>query len=238
MQIKVDHREQDPEQSLSSFEQPKPGVYQAEIDDATVRFHEKGSSKKPRDIELVIKIIDDDDYAGARLWDYPSFSKAAQWKMDQVLLAAGVLSRKKRTYTFKSEKDVKKKLKGKRVTIRVRADSYEGEYRARIAQYMKPRDEDEDEEEFDEEEFEDEELEEEDDEELVDEDEDLDDEDEDEEDFDEEEWTLEEVKAMKIAQLRELADDLDIDHSGLKKAEIRELIVEELELDEEDEAPF
>lgn len=215
MEIKVDHREQDPEQSLSSFEQPKPGVYQGVIDDVTVRFTEKGSSKKVRDIELVVKIIDDEDYSGARLWDYPSFSKAATWKMDQLLLAIGLLSRSKRTYVFKSEADVKKKLKGKRLTIRVRGDSYEGEYKAKIAQYMKARDEDDEEEdeEFEEEEVENDELEEE----------------------DEAEHTLDEIAAMSIAQLREVADELEIDHAGVKKAALRELIVEELELEEEDD---
>lgn len=215
MEIKVDHREQDPEQSLSSFEQPKPGMYQGVVDDVTVRFTTKGSSKTVRDIELVVKIIDDEDYAGARLWDYPSFSKAAMWKMDQLLLAVGLLSRSKRTYSFKSEADVKKKLKGKRITIRVRGDSYEGEYKAKIAQYMKARDEGDEEEE--DEEFEESE------------------ESEESEEQGESEYTFEDISGMGIAQLREVADELEMDHAGVKKVALRDAILEELGLEEEDE---
>lgn len=215
MKIKIDHTDQDPSASTRSFEQPKPGVYPAVLDDATVRTTGSGSQTEPRDIEVVVKITGD-DYSGVRLWDYVSFSEAAQWKMDQLLLAAGVLSNKKRAKEFKTEKELERALKGTPVMIRVRGDSYEGEYRARVAQYL-PGDEP--------------------DEEVETEDLPPAETDEDEADEQVEEYTYEDIAGMKIVELRSLADDLEIDHAGVKKADLRDAILEEMGFDEE-EAPF
>lgn len=214
MRIKLDHREQDPDQSISSFEQPKPGVYKGEVMAATVRFKEEGKAKDLRDIEVVIKLTEG-DYAGAQLWDYPSFSEAAEWRMDQFMLATGVLTRKKRTAEWKSERELEKALKGSPVVVRVKADSYNDEYRARISQYMRPADDDDEgdtgEDVFGEDEAEGEES----DVEMPE--------------------SIAQVRALKIKGLRDVADELGLDHRGIKKDDLRQDVIDELELDEDSE---
>jgi len=251
LRIKLDHSEQDPDQSTASFEQPKPGIYRVRVEEATVRFN----NKKLRDIEVVAKVVAP-KYEGARLWDYPSFSKAAMWKMDQFMIAMGLMSRKKRRQEIKSEKELERKLKGTYAMVRVRGDSYEGEYKAKIAQWM-PDDEeysgdDEDDDDIiDDEELEDledeEDLEEEvdDDDEEEEEDDDEDEDEDDEGDEGDEEYSASDIRAMKIKELRAVADDLGLDHEGVKKPDLRDLILEELGLededdedDDEDEVPF
>lgn len=236
MKIKIDHTDQDPD-SITTFEQPKPGLYQAVIDAATVRFRDGVL----RDIEVVLKITNG-RYEGSKLWDYPSFSEAAKWRLDQFLLATGLLTREKRVLSVQSEKELQRQLTGKKVAIRVKGSSYNDEYRARVSQYIVPgqgtEDDDEDEDETMEE-LEAEPKPKKGSKEEVD----VtiprvadDDDDEDNEFV----VTKDLVTSMTVKALHDLAEEIGLAWKGIAKTDLQTLILEELELTDEDDAdvPF
>jgi hypothetical protein len=62
-----------------------------------------------------------------------------------------------------------------------------------------------------------------------------DDDDDDDEEDDEPEHTAESLKSKKIGELREIADELEVEHEGLGKSELRDAILEALEDDEDED---
>lgn len=208
--VKFDVSGTDPEKA-KEFEQPKPGVYRAKVHEINMGYSKDAKTSKPdktRPRMEVIFEIQDKAYKGTRLWDYVSFSEAAEWKLDQFLQAFGVATAKKRTGSFKTETIV-----GELCKVRVKADKdQEGNYRAKVAAIL-PLGEAEDDEDED---FDDEEEEEtEDDTEEEDEDEEDEDEESDDEEADDEEearyYDLAELKGMELATLKDVASDLGLE---------------------------
>lgn len=62
-----------------------------------------------------------------------------------------------------------------------------------------------------------------------------DEDDEDDDDDEDDEHTAESLKAKKLGELRKIADEIEVEHDGLKKAELIAAILEELEDDEDDD---
>lgn len=232
--------------------QPKPGVYMAKVVEVKPGYaKDRDTGEEDRDrprIQVVVEILKRGKgkaFAGARLWDYISMTEASEWKLDQFLQAMGVASKRKRKGTFDTDK-----LVGKTVPIKVDADTYQGEYRARLGAYLLELEEDddiEDEDLDDEEELDDDDLED-DDDDLDDDDEDDDDEDEDEEDDeddeedddeDSEDYDEDTLMAMSKEDLAEVADEFEVDFpSRLTKAgraKVVAAILEAIGEDEEDE---
>lgn len=238
------------------FEQPKPGVYVAEIQEINAGYAKGDDNKPDRSrprLEVIfgnLKKLDDpdDDTVYARLWRYLSYSDAAEIYMAQFLEALGVATEKKRKGTWDPDEHI-----GKKVKIRVAADTdLNNEYRGKVAGVFAF---DEDEEDFDDEEEEDVDVdEEEEEEEDVDEDDEEDEEDEDEdEDEDEEEEEEDEEEEDEsyedwtVAELKEECEARDLKTSGSKKALAKRLEQwdeenpdddEEDDDDDDDEAPF
>lgn len=126
-------------------------------------------------------------------------SDAAKWKLDQVLQAFGVATKKKRTGTFDTDD-----LVGGECQIRVKGGTYQGNYSAEVGAVLAKSDE-EDEDELEEDE-EDEELE-----------EDSDDDDEEESDEEEEDseddviyYDMPELAKMTLEALVDVAEDLEL----------------------------
>lgn len=209
--VKFNVTPSDPDAALrGAVEPPKPGVYKAKLVELKPGF-KKGDNGRPDKnaprLEVVVEVIGDKKYKGARLYDYISFDEASAWKMDQFLQVLGVANKKKRTGEFDTDKQI-----GKTFGIRVTGETYNDEYRARLRSYLLPtEDEDadeddedleddedvEDEDESDEEEDEDSDEEEEEEEEESDEDEEEEDDEEEDEDDDVPpyaEWLLDELK--------------------------------------------
>jgi hypothetical protein len=219
VKLKVDLTDQDPNESLGgNFEQPKPGIYSAKVKECTPRFEDE-DEKKVRDLEVVFEITDK-RYKGSRIWDYVGFSEAAKWKLDQFMLAIGKASTKKRKFTFDPDDAV-----GTPVTVRVRAGSYNGEYRAKVAQIL-ALDEDAAE---DEDVLDDEELEEEEEDELEEEEDDDEDwdeeEDEEAEDEEAEEWDEDSLNELSLAELKKVASEHGVE---VKKGKRKNTYVDEI----------
>lgn len=185
-------------------------------------------------------------FEGSRVWSYvmlpghPSYDRTV-WKLDQLLLALGVSTNKKRKGTFDPDDMV-----GEEVVVNVRPDTnLNGEYRGQIGSVMaydeetfgQESDEDDDEE-LDEEDLEEteEDDEEEDDEEEDDEDEDEVDDDEEEVEEDDE---TEDYSDWSIADLRAELKERELSSRGPKPTLIERLeeddASDEEEEDEEDE---
>lgn len=285
--IKYDVSDVDPNES-GGGEQPKPGVYTAQLSECNHRVAGEDKKGEDDDLEVVVRIVGDDTVYSP-LWDYVGLNKKTKWKLDQFLRAVGVAGvDKKRKGEFDPDKIAKAQPKFK---IRVKGDSYEGDYRAKIGAYLAPVDGDEEEDdpfkkkkgkgkaskktepepdEDDEEEDDDEDLGYDADEleemtlkevkdiarnldipvkkgkkkadyidEIIDAQADADEEEEEDDDEeDDQEYTYEDLEAMKIRELRNLADELEIDHDGMRKAALVDEIAEELGVEEDDEVPF
>jgi len=102
------------------FEQPKPGLYTVEIVEANART-EDGKN----DIELVIQIIGS-DFDGSRLWTYVGLGESTQWKLAELTDALGLPEKG----TIDTDK-----LLGKKMKVKVNADTYNNEYRARAGRF-------------------------------------------------------------------------------------------------------
>lgn len=247
MKIKYDVSKSDAEKAVGGdFEQPKPGVYTAKvvsITDTHPKDQKTGRPDKKRHmLEIVYEVVDK-KFKGSRVWDYivdyTDPESASIWKWDQFLQAFGYASKKKRKGTFDTDDVV-----GERCKIRIKGDSYDGEYRAKIGAVLAiGDDEDEeidDDEMDDDDELEDDELEDEDDDIEEGDDDDLDDDDDDEEilddDDDEEEeededddsdyLTEDDLRAMDKDDLKATAKDFDVSIKGKKKGAIIEEILE------------
>lgn len=127
--VKFDVSGSDPDKAASgSFEPPKPGVYKAKIAELKPGFTDNDKTR-PR-LEVVVEITDK-RFLGSRLWDYISFGEASQWKLDQFLQAMGLADKKKRKGTFDTDLLLNKPLK-----VRVKGETFNEEYRARLNAYI------------------------------------------------------------------------------------------------------
>lgn len=138
--VKFDVRSSDPDKAISGGEQPPPGLYKAKIKELKTGYAkgDDGEPDKTRPrLEVVYELVGKKNANFVNLYDYLSFSEAAQWRLDQFLQAVGVASKSKRTGTFKTEQYL-----GHPVRIRVKGETYNNEYRARVGQVMGGSDED------------------------------------------------------------------------------------------------
>lgn len=208
--IKFDVSNSDPKKALSGGgQQPKPGTYKVKIIQCKLG-HQRDNEDNKR-LEIIAEVLDK-AYKGARLYDYIGFDEAQEWKMDQFLQVLGIANPKKRKGQFKTEDVV-----GTLTKIRVKGDTYQGEYKAKLAAWLLDEDEDVDDEDLEDDELEDDELE-----EGDEEDEEADDEDEEaEEDEDEEggDYTYEDLAEMDLAELKALAEENEVDLGRAKKKE-------------------
>ncbi len=223
------------------FKPPKPGVYTANIDEI-----EAGESKAGNpQLRIVLKITGG-DFNGALLFHYVPTEPDAPgaFRMLELLKVTGH-NRKKGTLDTDS-------LVGKTIRVRVKGDSYEGEYTAKVGTLMPPGEDEEDEEDLSEEpktakttrrrraakpEPEEEEDDEADDEGEEDE-EDLDDEEEGEDGEDEGEGDEEEGDDYDEWSITELKEELG--NRGLRTAGKKTVLIGRLRKDDEAEAddPF
>ncbi len=136
---------------VMSFQQPKPGLYKCKVEEMD---HGPSKAGKPQ-FKVVFK-VQDGEFKGSNLFHYvpsdpssPGYFRLAELATAFGLRAKGVI--------------VTEKMVGTTVNVRVKSDTYEGEYRARVGSVlpMKGEDaaeEDLDDEDLDEEEGEDEEV--------------------------------------------------------------------------------
>lgn len=129
------------------FEQPKPGIYIAELTEVNEGFSKgddgKPDKSRPR-LECIYKIVGEGREGSkpekqySRLWDYVSFSEAAEWKLAQFGLALGLKMKNGGIDdAIEIEADKPGTVIGKQVMIRVKKDSdLEGNYRGKIASLM------------------------------------------------------------------------------------------------------
>ena len=209
--IKFDVSGQDPSESSSNYaEAPQPGVYHVKLVEVKPGYPRNDENRERPRLEIVAEVCKakgaKSKHNGARLWDYIGFAENQAWKLDQFLQSVGVATNKKRSGSFDPDK-----LVGKIVQVRVAADTYEGQYTARLKSYLldvQSEDEDDDLDEDDDFDVEDDDLEEDDldEDEDEDEDEDLDDDDDEDEDDEDEDGpvSMSDLKSMDLAELKAL----------------------------------
>lgn len=124
--------------AASGGEQPQPGLYTGEISEIKHRTN-RGQGKED-DLEVIYKIVGEEkNYA--RIWDYVGLENdSTEWKRAQFLEAVGVANATNREGEFNPEKLTPKfngketsRSKGVQVKLRIRGDSYNGEYKAKVA---------------------------------------------------------------------------------------------------------
>lgn len=228
------------------------GVYIAELAEANLGYSKDDDGKPDKDrprIECIWKPIAQAD--GSPLdknympvWDYVSFSDAAEWKLDQFLQSIGVDTESEeegeldltrfaaKVTNLKGEESKGKKGTPVKCKIRVvGGKNLEGDYKPKIGGTYRLTDEDE--------EALDEELEAAAEEETEPDEPEWEDED-DEGEGEEDDLTAEDVDEMPAADLKALVKEHGIKvKKGMKVKDVRELVKEELGLDEdEDDLPF
>lgn len=104
-------------------EQPKPGVYVAEIVKAEVR-ETKSDGSPANDVHVTLNL--GANYAWVH--SYIGLDEASDWKLAEFTRALGL----KEKGAFDTDK-----LKGKVVRTKINADSYENEYRGKPGRFMK-----------------------------------------------------------------------------------------------------
>lgn len=107
-------------------EVPKPGTYTAKIVEAEHRT-EKADGSPANDIKLTLSLGDEYRY----LYTYIGLSKSSAWKLKELTTALGLKD--------KGQIDTDK-LKGKVLSIQVKADTYDGEPTAKVGKLFKAKD--------------------------------------------------------------------------------------------------
>jgi hypothetical protein len=110
---------------------PSPNVYQAKITSADIT---KPEGKDER-IELVVEIVNDSDFNGAKLYEYVNMeSDSAAWKLRELLEAAAVVTDRKTSEsgTLDTDKDLVGKIIGIKTFIRPADDARGFDEQARI----------------------------------------------------------------------------------------------------------
>jgi SAP domain len=113
------------------FEQPKPGIYPAKLESVEV-----GKSKAGNE-QLVIQLrLKSGDYKGALLWHYvpTDTDSPGAFRMVELIKVLGL----KPAGTLDTDK-----IEGQSIQVRVKADSYNGEYRARVGALLPEGDDEE-----------------------------------------------------------------------------------------------
>ena len=218
------------------FVQAPKGVYIAELTEANLGYSKDNDGKpdktRPR-VECIYSIVAESDGSKpaaqySRIWDYVSFSDAAEWKLDMFLQSFGIATKQKEkgqldlTRIAGKVTDMKGAThdgKAAKVKVRVAAGKdLQGDYRAKIGgTYL----------------LVDEAVEElnDDIESAMDDDELIDDEGPEDADY-----TAEDIDEMLAADLKALVKEEGFTvKKGMKVAEVRELVKEELGLNEVDE---
>ena len=189
MGLKIKYDSTKVDRSKDNGEPPKPGVYRMTIKEAS---HVPPKDGKDAYIQFIVRIKDGSS-KGYGFWDRVSLGESSAWKLDQYIQAALSIDTSKKS---KGSIDIADFLNAD-VMGRVKHDTYEGEYRPKLAAVLPYQsDEDEDDEDEDDEDDEDVEDEEDDGDDSEDDDEsdddsddddDSEDEDDDDDDDDEEE---------------------------------------------------
>lgn len=110
------------ERGGGNYEQPKPGLYEMEIKEAN---HRDADGKN--DIELVLEVTKgNNDFVGARVWTYVGLGEASQWKLAELTDALGLPESGTLDTT---------KLLGKKMKVKINADSWNDQYRARAGRF-------------------------------------------------------------------------------------------------------
>lgn len=149
----------EPNQASMGGEQPKPGLYDAEIHEINVR-DDRGPGKET-DLEVIYRLLkegtDEIDGQYNRVWDYVGWeNETTEWKRAQFLEAIKVVDEDDRKGDFDPE-DHAVKVNGKEtsstrgtfVKLRIRPDSFGGQYKAKVGAVLPvPSDEDGDEDPF------------------------------------------------------------------------------------------
>jgi cobalamin biosynthesis protein CobT len=183
--IKYDSSKVDRSKQGGNIPPPQPGLYRMKI--AEVKQGEtKGGDTM---LTFVVRMNDTGKkgkaHKGYGFWDNVVMNEASAWKLDQYLQAIGIDTEKKKRGAVSDTDFINKEVMG-----RVKSDTYDGEYRPKLASvFPLPEDDEEEDEDEGDEDFDDEDEDEiEDDEDDEDSDDDEDDEDdEDEEDEEDEE---------------------------------------------------
>ena len=148
----------------SEFPKPEPGIYRAKVREIEHRT-ERGAGKDD-DLKVVLEVVRDRKFKGARLFTYVGLGEASAWKLKEFVNAVGLKAK------GALDPDA---LVGEEMQVRVVSDTYQGEYQPRVKTFLAlPRDDDDDDDDDDEE--------------------DEEDEDEDEEDEDYSAWTLKQLR--------------------------------------------
>jgi len=134
--IKFDVSGSDPERATSGGEPPKPGIYVATIKELKEGIKKGEVGDEFKRLEVVYEIAKG-THKGYPLFDYLAYSEAAQWKLDQFLQAIAVASTTKRKGQFKTEDYI-----GTPVRVRIKGETYEGEYRPKVGFVMMAEDSD------------------------------------------------------------------------------------------------
>jgi hypothetical protein len=140
--IKWDVSSSDPEQATRNFEPPVPGMYVAKVAECKLGYKKVDGvedKKQPR-LEVTYEIVSGvggKKHAGAHVWDYLSYSEAAAFRMDQFLQAVGVATKKKRKGTLDTEE-----ITGLPVRLRVKGDTFNDAYQAKVGGVFQASDED------------------------------------------------------------------------------------------------
>lgn len=219
----------------------EPGLYQAKLKSAELA-QSKPSEKNPKGLQMLKLVfqLESSKWKGALISTnvFPGYDAAA-WKWAEFLDAVWLVKGKKEAGSFDTDKVV-----GAPVQLRIKAGSYDGEYKPEIGKVLPPKpgdDEDDDEDEDDDDEADVEDLEEDDEgeEEADDEDED-EDEDEDDDDGDEDGDDAlpseADINDMNIKELKALAAEHGVKvKAGSKSPTYRTALIEELHGGEEDD---
>jgi len=215
--VKLKYNSKNVDRSKSGGVPPQPGTYKLKV--VEVKYEEDNGSHEDR---LVFKsrMMENDEKGvgeGYHFWDYVNLS--IDWKVDQWLQAAGVDTEKRESGEFDT-----RTFKDLMVLGRIKSDTYQGEYKPKLAGVFELIEDDDAEDEYEEEE---EEL---DDAEVEEADEDEEDyEDEEEEEEEEEEpappprRTSKKAPAKKAAakpKVEEPADDED-DYDDWSQADLK-----------------
>lgn len=115
------------------FKQPTPGLYKAVVKEA-----EAGKSKAGNDqLKVVLQIQNKGEFKGSNLFHYVPIDPDSPgfFRMKEFVTAMG--KKQKGTLDLSN-------ILGNEVQVRVKSDSFEGEYRARVGAVLPPKGEDED----------------------------------------------------------------------------------------------
>lgn len=167
------------------FVQPKPGLYNAKIDEC-----ESGTSKAGNPQLRIVLKISEGEFKGANLFHYvpTDADSPGYFRMKELITALGAKP--------KGQLDTDK-IVGTPVQVRVKADSFEGEYRARVGSLLAEKGDADEDEDLDEDGEDDEDL----------------DEDEDgaEEEGDGEEYTEDDLKELSVKDLKGVAEEFEVE---------------------------